>query len=158
MKDIAKRPELTEYMMEIAFVVAKRSTCLHHHVGALLVKEKKIIATGYNGAPTGFRHCTEAHCPRADSKSGTAAELCVAVHAEQNCIAQAALHGTSTKGASLYTTHQPCSLCAKLLVNAGIKEVFYCIPYDDIKGFRFFDMARIPITKIDIPEGVEIYE
>jgi len=128
------RPSLDEYFMEIADVVGKRSTCLRHKVGAVLVKNKRIIATGYNGAPRGLPHCLEVGCLRDELqiKSGTRHEICRAVHAEQNAIIQAAIHGISTEDATLYCTHFPCVLCAKMLVNAGVREIVFKEDYPDI--------------------------
>jgi dCMP deaminase len=129
-----KRPSLDEYFMEIATVVAKRSTCLRHKNGAVLVRDKHILSTGYNGAPMGLPHCEEeGGCIREMNKipSGERHELCRGAHAEANAIIQAALHGTSTENSIMYTTHQPCVMCAKLLINAKIKEVVYETPYPD---------------------------
>jgi dCMP deaminase len=119
--------------MRIAETMAGRSTCLRRKVGAVLVKDKHLIASGYNGAPTGLPHCQETGCVREQLKvpSGEKHELCRAVHAEQNTIIQAALHGRDTKGAELYITCMPCSICAKMIVNAGIWKVVYLGKYND---------------------------
>jgi len=119
------RPEVDEYFLKVAAVVAERSTCRRHHIGAVAVKDKHILATGYNGAPSGFKDCLELGCLRDELgiPSGTRQEICRAVHAEQNVIIQAALHGVSLEGATVYATHTPCILCAKMLVNAGIKDM-----------------------------------
>ena len=115
-----------EYFMKIAEVVSQRSTCIRRKVGAVLVKDSHIISTGYNGAPAGFKHCTPETCIRKDIKSGEKPELCRGVHAEINCIIQAAIHGTSIKGkTTLYSTTFPCMSCLKLVINAGIKKVVY---------------------------------
>lgn len=115
-----------EYFMKIAEVVSLRSTCLKRRVGAVLVKDSHILSTGYNGAPSGFSHCTTNTCVRQDLKSGEKPELCRGVHAEINCIIQAAIHGTSIMGeTTLYSTHFPCMSCLKLLINAGIKRIVY---------------------------------
>jgi len=115
-----------EYFMQIAEVVSQRSTCTRRSVGAVLVKESHIISTGYNGAPSGFRHCTPETCVRKNLKSGEKPELCRGVHAEINCIIQAALHGTSIKGeTTLYCTTFPCMSCLKLIINAGINRLVY---------------------------------
>lgn len=112
--------------MEIAEVVSKRSTCIKRHVGAVLVKDSHILSTGYNGAPSGFKHCNSETCVRQTLKSGEKPELCRGVHAEINCIIQAAIHGTSILGyTTLYSTHFPCMNCLKLLINAGIKRIVY---------------------------------
>ena len=115
-----------EYFMRIAEVVSLRSTCLKRKVGAVLVKDSHILSTGYNGAPSGFSHCTIDTCIRQNLKSGEKPELCRGVHAEINCIIQAAIHGTSIMGeTTLYSTHFPCMSCLKLLINAGIKRIVY---------------------------------
>lgn len=128
-----ERPDWDSYFMEIAQVVSKRSTCLRRSVGAVLVKDRQILATGYNGTPKGFPHCEEVGCLREQLHvpSGTKHELCRGIHAEQNAIIQAAVHGASTKGATIYCTHQPCVVCAKILINAGVKRIVYANPYPD---------------------------
>jgi dCMP deaminase len=121
-----KRISKDEYFMEIAKVVSKRSTCIKRHVGAVLVKDSHILSTGYNGAPSGFKHCSSETCVRQNLKSGEKPELCRGVHAEINCIIQAAIHGTSILGnTTLYSTHFPCMNCLKLIINAGIKKLVY---------------------------------
>jgi dCMP deaminase len=119
--------------MAITEMVAKRSTCLRRQVGAILVKEKRILATGYNGAPAGLKHCQEVGCLRVDSSvpSGTRHELCRGLHAEQNAIIQAAYHGIPIGGSTLYCTNKPCAICSKMIINAGIKRIFYKNGYDD---------------------------
>ncbi len=115
-----------DYFMKIAEVVSERSTCIKRKVGAVLIKDSHILSTGYNGSPSGFRHCTSETCLRQNLKSGEKPELCRGVHAEINCIIQAAMHGTSIKGiTTLYTTHFPCISCLKLVINAGIKRIVY---------------------------------
>ena len=141
------RPNLDEYFMEIASVVAKRSTCLRNQVGALFVKNKRLLTTGYNGAPAGIQHCDEVGCAREGVASGTRHELCRAVHAEQNAIIQAALHGVSIEGATLYCTHQPCILCAKMLINAKISRVVYSRSYPDDTALRFLAQAGVEVTR-----------
>ena len=114
------------YFMKIAEVVSQRSTCVKRKVGAVLIKDSHIISTGYNGAPSGFKHCTPESCVRKNLKPGENPELCRGIHAEVNCIIQAAIHGTSIKGeTTLYTTTFPCMSCLKLIINAGIKNVVY---------------------------------
>ena len=142
------RPSLDEYFMEIACVVGKRSTCLRNHVGALFVKNKRLLSTGYNGAPAGLQHCDEVGCAREGVASGTRHELCRAVHAEQNAIIQAALHGVSIEGATLYCTHQPCVLCAKMLINARISRVVYSRSYPDDTALRFLAQAGVEVTRL----------
>ena len=114
------------YFMKIAKVVSERSTCIKRKVGAVLIKDSHILSTGYNGSPSGFNHCTPQTCMRQNLKSGEKPELCRGVHAEINCIIQAAIHGTSIQGnTSLYSTHFPCMSCLKLIINAGIKRLVY---------------------------------
>ncbi len=127
------RPSYDEYFMEMAHVVAKRSTCLRRKVGAILVKEKHILSTGYNGAPKGLKHCAETGCLRANQNipSGERHELCRGLHAEQNAIIQAAVFGVSIKGSVLYCTNTPCVVCVKMLINAGVTEIIYAGDYPD---------------------------
>ena len=127
------RPSWDEYFMEITALVATRSTCLRRQVGAVIVRDKRILATGYNGAPKGTPHCLDIGCLREALKvpSGQRHELCRGIHAEQNAIIQAATSGSSVEDADLYVTHHPCSLCMKMLINAGIKRVFYAQGYPD---------------------------
>ena len=119
--------------MQMAHVVAGRSTCLRRQVGAVLVKDKQILSTGYNGSPSGLQHCEEVGCLRQSLciPSGERHEICRAVHAEQNALVQAAKHGVAIEGADIYTTHQPCVLCTKLLINAGVRRVVYRHAYPD---------------------------
>lgn len=128
-----KRPSWEEYFMDIARLVAKRSTCLRRHVGAVLVKEKNILATGYNGVPSGITHCSASGCLREQLKvpSGERHELCRGLHAEQNAIIQAAKHGVNIDGSNLYCTTAPCVICAKMLINAGIDTIVYMEGYPD---------------------------
>ncbi|MFH1564100.1 MAG: cytidine/deoxycytidylate deaminase family protein [Nitrospirota bacterium] len=143
------RPSWDEYFMEIAYLVAMRSTCLRRQVGAVIVKDKHILTTGYNGAPIGLRHCEEVGCLRDEMKipSGQRHELCRGLHAEQNAIIQSALHGVSIKGGILYCTHQPCILCAKMLINAGIKRIVYEGEYPDELAKKFFEEAQVDVVK-----------
>ena len=144
------RPSWDEYFLELAELVSKRSTCLRRFVGAVLVKEKNILATGYNGAPSGIKHCAETGCLRDKLKipSGQRHELCHGLHAEQNVILQAALHGVSTKDSQLYVTNQPCMICAKMLINAGIKEVIISDGYPDELAAQFLKAAKIKVRKL----------
>ena len=144
MKRIA-RPDIDEYFLKIASVVAERSTCRRHHVGAVAVRGKHILSTGYNGAASGLKDCLELGCLRDDMNvpSGTRHEVCRAIHAEQNVIIQATLHGVSLEGATIYVTHTPCILCAKMLVNAKIKRFVTFGEYAD-EAFRdLFEEANI---------------
>jgi dCMP deaminase len=126
-----ERPELDRYFMQIARVVARRSTCLHRNVGAVIVRGKQIVSTGYNGAPAGLPHCGQIGCARTGIPSGERSELCRAAHAEQNAINFAARFGISIEGATVYTTAYPCSWCAKSIVNAGVTRVVYADEYPD---------------------------
>lgn len=143
------RPSWDEYFMEIARLVARRSTCLRRHVGAVLVKDKRIVSTGYNGAPKGLPHCSETGCLREKLKvpEGERHELCRGLHAEQNCIIQAAVFGVSTKGATLYCTHFPCSICAKMIINAEIAEVIYEHEYDDEISKKLLEQAEVKVKR-----------
>lgn len=142
-----KRPTWDEYFMEMATVAAKRSTCLRRSVGAVIVKNKQILASGYNGTPMGLPHCEEVGCLREQLKvpSGKCHELCRGVHAEQNAITQAAYHGVSVKGATLYCTHQPCVVCTKMLINAGIERIVYANPYPDELAQEMMGQSKIHI-------------
>ncbi|MEW6607216.1 MAG: cytidine/deoxycytidylate deaminase family protein [bacterium] len=143
------RPSWDTYFMEIAHLVAKRSTCLRRQVGAVIVKDKYILSTGYNGAPTGLKHCDEIGCLRDKMQipSGERHELCRGLHAEQNAIIQSALHGMGINGASLYCTHQPCILCVKMLINAGIKKIVYEGAYPDELAMNLLKEANIDVVK-----------
>lgn len=145
----SQRPPWDAYFMDITFLVAKRSTCMRRAVGALVVKDKRILSTGYNGAPTGIKHCNEAGCLREELKvaSGEKHELCRGIHAEQNAIIQAALHGVGIKGATLFCTNLPCSICAKMIINAGIKKIYYHSGYADAISKEMLDAAGIEIEK-----------
>ncbi len=134
------RPSWDDYFMGITFQVAKRSTCDRAHVGAIIVKDRRILTTGYNGAPAGLPHCDEIghlmindHCVRT-------------LHAEQNAIIQAALHGVSVAGGTIYVTHQPCLTCAKMIINAGIRRVVYAGHYPDVHAVEFLEAARVELT------------
>lgn len=136
------RPTWDEYFMEIAFTVAERSTCDRAHVGAVLVRDRRMLATGYNGAPAGLPHCDDVghlmidgHCVRT-------------LHAEQNAIIQAALHGIGTEGATAYVTHQPCLTCAKMLINAGIRRVVFAGNYPDEHSRNFLAQAHVTLDML----------
>ena len=128
-----ERPAWDSYFMKIAEDVSTRSTCIRRQVGAVIVKDKRMLTTGYNGVPTGITHCTEQTCLRTkyNVPSGERHELCRGLHAEQNAIIQAALHGVSVKGAKIYVTHKPCSICTKMLINSGIDTFIFRSPYKD---------------------------
>lgn len=139
------RPDIDEYFLKVASVVAERSTCLRHHVGAVAVRDKHILATGYNGAPSGVKDCLELGCLRDELgiESGTRQEVGRSIHAEQNVIIQASLHGVSLAGATVYVTHPPCILCARMLVNAKIKRFVTFGSYADDSFKDLFKEARI---------------
>ena len=142
------RLSLDEYFLKIAAVIAERATCRRHHVGAVTVRDKHILSTGYNGAPAGAKDCLELGCLRDELKipSGTRHELCRGIHAEQNAIIQASLHGVSMAGSTVYCTHTPCVLCAKMLVNARIKRLVSFGKYDDDAFLQLFREAGIEVT------------
>jgi dCMP deaminase len=146
------RPEWDTYFMRIAAVVAERSSCLRRAVGAILVRDKRLLSTGYNGAPAGIRHCGEdgVLCERdvLGIPSGERHEICRGLHAEQNAIIQAAVHGVSVEGSTLYSTHHPCVLCAKMLINACIHRIVLIHDYPDELSKRMLSEAQIPISVV----------
>ena len=146
-----KRPNWHEYFMAIAELVAKRSTCMRWHVGAVLVKDKRALATGYNGVPRGIVHCEKVGCLREKLKvaRGERHELCRGLHAEQNAIIQAALHGVSIEGSEIYSTVFPCVVCAKMIVNAGVRRVIYLGDYPDKLSRQMLDEAEIEVVKYE---------
>ncbi len=148
------RPSIDEYFLKIASVVAERSTCLRHHVGAVSVRDKHILTTGYNGAAAGLRDCLELGCLRDELgiPSGTRHEICRAIHAEQNVVIQAALHGVSLLGATIYCTHSPCVLCAKMLINARIARFVTYGAYADETFRELFAEASVIFEKLPIPQ------
>lgn len=143
------RPGWDEYFMRIAHLVSERSTCLRRKVGAVLVKDKRILVTGYNGAASGLLHCEDVGCLREKMNvpPGERHEICRGLHGEQNAIIQAATFGLSIKGSSLYCTHQPCILCAKMIVNAGIKGVTYSGGYPDELAFEMLKEAGVALRQ-----------
>ncbi len=155
MKKIA-RPDIDEYFLKIASVVAERSTCRRHHVGAVAVRGKHILATGYNGAASGLKDCLELGCLRDEMAvpSGTRHEICRAIHAEQNVIVQATLHGVSLEGATIYVTHTPCILCAKMLVNAKIKRFVTFGKYADDTFRELFKEAGVEFVLRKKPPSI----
>ena len=151
------RPDVDEYFLKVATVVAERSTCRRHHVGAVAVRDKHILATGYNGAPAGHRDCLELGCLRDEQQipSGQRHEICRAIHAEQNVIVQAALHGISLEGCTVYCTHTPCVLCAKMLINARIARFVSFGKYNDDSFQELFRQSGIDVeNKRRPPETV----
>ncbi len=153
------RPSIDEYFLKIAAVVAERSTCRRHHVGAVMVRDKQILSTGYNGAPAGVTDCLTLGCLRDELNipSGTRHETCRAVHAEQNAIIQAALHGVVLEGATIYCTHTPCILCAKMLTNAKIRRYVSYGKYND-EAFRpLFEQAGIQFEQLPRPSNTIVF-
>lgn len=150
-----KRPGLDDYFLKIAMVVAERSTCQRHHVGAVAVKDKHILSTGYNGAAAGVKDCLELGCLRDELNipSGTRHEICRGIHAEQNAIIQASLHGVSIEGATMYCTQSPCILCAKMLANARIKRFVAIGRYSDDSFLELFKEAGIEFELKPIPSS-----
>jgi len=144
------RPSWDEYFLSIAELVSSRSTCLRRKVGAVIVRDKRILSTGYNGAPSGIEHCATAGCIREKLKipSGERHELCRGLHGEQNAFLQAALHGTSLKDSILYSTTQPCIICAKMIINAGIREIVIRGDYPDRMAKDFLKEAKVKVRVI----------
>ena len=149
-----QRPSWQEYFTDITRLVASRSTCLRRKVGAILVKNKRILATGYNGAPSGVPHCLDVGCLREQMgiPSGERHELCRGLHAEQNAILQAAHYGVSIEGADLYCTNLPCIICSKMLINAGIKRVYYLEGYADALSREMLAVAGVDLLPL-LPES-----
>lgn len=146
-----ERPSWDQYFMEMAELTAKRSTCMRRQVGAVIVKERHAIATGYNGAPRGIMHCEErGGCLRQQLNvpSGQRHELCMALHAEQNAIIQAAAMGHGIEGGTIYITHQPCAICAKMIINAGIKRIVIREGYPDELAASILQEAGLAIEKL----------
>jgi dCMP deaminase len=144
------RPNWDEYFMDIAALVSKRSTCLRRGVGAVLVRDRRILSTGYNGAPSGMRHCLDIGCLREQLNipSGERHELCRGLHAEQNAIIQAAFHGVSVNGSTLYCTNQPCVICSKMIINAGIVHVIVREHYRDDLAEEMLREATIMVSQL----------
>ena len=142
-----------QYFMDITRLVAERSTCSRRKVGAIAVKNKRILATGYNGAPRNMRDCFEVGCLREAMgiPSGQRHELCRGLHAEQNVIVQAAVHGVSLEGSEIYCTHQPCLICTKMIINCGIVAVYYANSYPDTLAEDMFTEAGVALTRLSFP-------
>ena len=142
------RPGWDEYFMSIAAVVSTRSTCLRRKVGAVIVRERQIVSTGYNGAPKGTPHCLETGCLREELgvPSGERHEICRGSHAEVNSIAQAAAIGSSTAGSVIYCTYEPCSFCTKAIINAGIRRIVFINPYPDAIAVLLRKEAGLEVT------------
>lgn len=145
------RPSWNDYFLEVADLVATRSTCLRRHVGAVLVKDKRIISTGYNGAPRKLKHCSEVGCLRSekDIPSGQRYELCRGVHAEQNAIINAAYYGISTQDTVMYCTHQPCIICARIMINAGVVKVVHRGNFQDDIALELMKEAGIELVVVE---------
>ncbi|HZK25034.1 MAG TPA: cytidine/deoxycytidylate deaminase family protein [Oscillospiraceae bacterium] len=152
------RPAWDNYFMEIAHMVATRSTCLRRAVGAVIIKDKRILTTGYNGAPSGLAHCEEVGCLRDQQQvpSGQRHELCRGLHAEQNAILQAALYGVPIGGATLYCTTHPCVVCAKMIINASIKEVVITDSYPDKMSAELLAEAGITVRYLEYKQGSKL--
>ena len=146
------RPSFDEYFMKIAHIVSSRSTCMRRNVGAVIVKDNHILSTGYNGAPKGFNHCSKSGCIRKEMNvpEGQKHELCRGLHAEQNAIIQAAVFGVSIKEGIIYSTHFPCSVCTKMIVNAEIKEVIYAEYYPDDLSQKILEESNIKVRKLAV--------
>ncbi len=136
--------------MKITKDVAVRSTCLKRKVGAIIVKESRVLSTGYNGAPKKLKHCSETGCLRKELNvpSGQRHELCRGLHAEQNAIIQAALHGVKIEGATIYSTYQPCIICVKMMINAGIKKLVYEGPYPDKLARQMLKESGMKVVRL----------
>ncbi len=143
------RPAWDDYFLDIVGIVASRATCIRRRVGAALVRDRRILATGYNGAPSGLRHCLEIGCLREKNNipSGERHELCRGLHAEQNAIIQAALHGVGVNGATLYCTNHPCIICAKMIINAGIVRIVVGGDYRDRLAEEMLTEADIEVVR-----------
>lgn len=145
-----------EYFMNITYLVSDRSTCLRRKVGAIAVKDKRILATGYNGSPARMSHCLDAGCLRQQMHipSGQRHEICRGLHAEQNVIIQAAVHGIHISGAELYCTTHPCVLCAKMLINCGIRHIYYAEYYPDELAESMLREAGVPVEHVEFTPPV----
>ena len=138
------RPSWDQYFMDITLDVSRRATCLRAQVGAIIVKDKRILTTGYNGAPKGLPHCLDEGCEMVDGH-------CVrSLHAEQNAIIQAAQHGITLSGGTIYTTHQPCHTCAKMIINAGLERVVYAGHYPDERAMKYLKTAGVQVDHLDL--------
>ena len=143
------RPSWDEYFMSLARLAATRSTCLRRHVGAVIVKDRMLLSTGYNDTPRGLRNCGDGGCARcaSDAAAGTGLDTCLCLHAEQNAIIQAAYHGVAIAGGAIYCTHQPCLTCAKMVVNAGLVRIVYAAPYPDPVAEQLLQDASVELVR-----------
>jgi len=160
-RKVKPRASWDDYFMKIAMIVGERSTCRRHHVGAVIVKNKRMLTTGYNGAAAGLKDCIELGCLRdaQDIPSGKNHEICRAIHAEQNSIIQAGLHGVNVEGSTMYCTHPPCILCAKMIINAGIKKYITYGQYPDQNALDLLKEAKIEFEKIERPvESIRVLD
>ena len=144
-----KRPSWDEYFLTITYDVAERATCIKRKVGSIIVKDHRILSSGYNGSPKGFSHCSEENCIRKqmDISSGHRHELCRGLHAEQNAIIQAAWHGVKIAGGTLYCTYQPCVICVKMMINAGIEKLVYTGAYPDELAAEMLKESKMEVVK-----------
>ena len=150
------RPSWDEYFMSLARLAATRSTCLRRHVGAVIVKDRMLLSTGYNDTPRGLRNCGDGGCARcaSDAAAGTGLDTCLCLHAEQNAIIQAAYHGVAIAGGAIYCTHQPCLTCAKMVVNAGLVRIVYAAPYPDAVAEQLLRDASVEL--VPFPQEAEV--
>ena len=149
---MSARPSWNEYFMRMAVLAATRSTCLRRHVGAVIVKERMVLSTGYNDPPRGLPNCGDGGCARcaSDAPSGVGLDTCLCLHAEQNAIIQAAYHGVSISDAAIYTTHQPCLTCAKMIVNAGIRRIVFAGDYPDPLALEMLQQAGVTLDRVAV--------
>lgn len=146
-----KRPKWDDYFMKITQDVSERATCVKRQVGAIIVKDNRILSSGYNGTPKGFKHCEEVGCIRKEMNvpSGQRHELCRGLHAEQNAIVQAAWHGVKIEGGTMYSNYQPCVICAKMMINAGIKKLVYSGGYPDELAQEMLKESKLEVVKYE---------
>jgi dCMP deaminase len=152
------RPSWDEYFMSLARLAATRSTCLRRHVGAVIVKDRMLLSTGYNDTPRGMRNCGDDGCARcaSDAATGTGLDTCLCLHAEQNAIIQAAYHGVAIAGGAIYCTHQPCLTCAKMVVNAGLVRIVYAAPYPDPVAEQLLRDASVELVRFPHEEAARL--
>ena len=146
------RPSWDLYFMRMALLAASRSTCVRRHVGAVVVKDRMVLSTGYNDTPRGLPNCGDGGCDRCASgtPSGTALDTCLCLHAEQNSIIQAAYHGVAIAGSTIYTTHQPCLTCAKMIVNVGIRRIVFAGDYPDLLARQMLEQAKVELDQVSV--------
>jgi dCMP deaminase len=146
------RPDWDHYFMRMATLAASRSTCVRRHVGAVVVKDRMVLSTGYNDTPRGLRNCGEGGCDRCASgvPSGQSLDTCLCLHAEMNAIIQAAYHGVAIAGATIYITHQPCLTCAKMIINVGIRRIVFAGEYPDPLAREVLAQAGVALEQISV--------